>query len=59
MANPLLFTLEDSVEASWRVVAPVLNNDTPVYEYKPGTWGPKEADGLIVPHGIWPEPKDL
>ena len=55
--NPLLFTREDSVEAAWRVVEPVFDNDTPVYEYKPGTWGPKEADGLIAPHGIWPEPK--
>jgi glucose-6-phosphate 1-dehydrogenase len=57
--NPLLFTREDSVEAAWRVVAPVLGNDMPVHEYKPGAWGPKEADDLIAAHGIWPEPKDL
>jgi glucose-6-phosphate 1-dehydrogenase len=57
--NSLLFTREDSVEAAWRVVAPVLGNDMPVHEYKPGAWGPKEADDLIAAHGIWPEPKDL
>ena len=51
--NSLLITREDSVEAAWRVVEPVINNDTPVYENKPGTWEPKEADELIAPHGIW------
>ncbi len=55
--NSLLFTREDSVEAAWRVVAPVLDNVTPVHEYKPGTWGPKEADSLIAPHGRWGDPE--
>jgi len=55
--NPLLFTREDSVEAAWRVVEPVLNNDIPIHEYKPGTWGPKEANDLIVPHGKWINPE--
>ena len=57
--HSLLFTREDSVEAAWRVVEPILDAVTPVYEYQPGTWGPKEADELIAPHGGWPEPKDL
>ena len=55
--NSLLFTREDSVEAAWRVVAPVLDNVTPVHEYKPGTWGPKEANSLIAPHGRWVDPE--
>ena len=25
----------------------------PAYPYQPGTWGPKEADALIAPHGSW------
>jgi glucose-6-phosphate 1-dehydrogenase len=55
--NPLLFTREDSVEAAWRVVEPVLDNVTPVHEYKPGSWGPKEANDLITPHGKWVDPE--
>jgi glucose-6-phosphate 1-dehydrogenase len=57
--HSLLFTREDGVEAAWRVVEPILDAVTPAYEYQPGTWGPKEADELIAPHGGWPEPKDL
>ncbi len=40
------FAREDTVEASWRVVDPILQEDTPLYEYEPGTWGPAEADKL-------------
>ncbi len=54
--NSLLFTREDAVEAAWRVVEPVLGAATPLYEYDPGTWGPKEADALIAADGVWPEP---
>ena len=24
--------------------------------YKPGSWGPKQADKLIAPHGRWHNP---
>jgi glucose-6-phosphate 1-dehydrogenase len=51
-----LFAREDSVEAAWRVVDPVLGNTTPVIIYEPGTWGPSEADGLISSHGRWHNP---
>jgi len=44
-----LFAREDSVEEAWRIVDPVLKADTPVYEYEPGTWGPKEVDQVVVP----------
>ena len=40
-----LFAREDYVEEAWRIVDPVLKASTPVYEYEPGTWGPKEVDG--------------
>ena len=36
-----LFAREDYVEEAWRIVDPVLKAGTPVYEYEPGTWGPK------------------
>ena len=39
-----LFAREDYVEEAWRIVDPCLKADTPVHEYEPGTWGPKEVD---------------
>jgi glucose-6-phosphate 1-dehydrogenase len=53
-----LFVREDSVEAQWRIVDPILGNVTPVYEYEPHTWGPPEADQLLAKDGGWynPEP---
>jgi glucose-6-phosphate 1-dehydrogenase len=51
-----LFAREDGVEAAWRVVEPILGTVTPLYEYEPNTWGPKEADRLIV-NGGWHSPQ--
>jgi len=51
-----LFTREDAVEAAWRVVDPVLGEATPVHEYEPGTWGPREADELAADIGGWHDP---
>ena len=42
-----LFTRDDSVEAAWRVVDPILHNPAPVIEYEPGTWGPPSAARVI------------
>jgi glucose-6-phosphate 1-dehydrogenase len=44
-----LFAREDYVEEAWRIVDPVLKAGTPVYEYEPGTWGPKEVDSRVSP----------
>src|ERR1700735_427366 len=38
-----LFTQDDSVEAAWRVVDPVLTAGPQVLEYDPGTWGPSAS----------------
>ena len=46
----------DSVEEAWRIVDGVLKSDTPIYEYEPGTWGPKEVDQLVCPPGGWQNP---
>jgi len=43
-----LFARQDSVEAAWRVVDPILGNVTPVYEYEPNTWGPAD-DRMAAP----------
>ncbi|HET9833497.1 MAG TPA: hypothetical protein VFP91_17375, partial [Vicinamibacterales bacterium] len=53
--DPMLFVREDEVEAAWTVVEPVLDDATPVREYDPDTWGPREAD-TIAPPGGWINP---
>ncbi len=52
-----LFARQDTVEAAWCVVEPVLSDAVPVVEYEPGSWGPREADALIAPFGHWRAPK--
>jgi glucose-6-phosphate 1-dehydrogenase len=52
-----LFTREDSVEAAWAVVNPVLKNHSRARVYKPGTWGPKEANKLLGPGETWHNPR--
>jgi glucose-6-phosphate 1-dehydrogenase len=51
-----LFTREDVVEAAWTVVEPVLKRHRRSVVYKRGSWGPKQADALIAPHGSWYNP---
>jgi glucose-6-phosphate 1-dehydrogenase len=51
-----LFAREDYVEEAWRIVDPVLKAGTPVYEYEPGSWGPKEVDARVSPPGGWQNP---
>jgi glucose-6-phosphate 1-dehydrogenase len=51
-----LFAREDYVEEAWRIVDPVLKVGTPVYEYEPGTWGPKEVGSRVSPPGGWQNP---
>ena len=54
----ILFTRADAVEAAWHIVQPVLGPDTtPVFEYNPGTWGPREADLLVADFGGWHSPQ--
>jgi len=51
-----LFAREDYVEEAWRIVDPALKAGTPVYEYEPGTWGPKEVGSRVSPPGGWQSP---
>lgn len=51
-----LFTRQDAIEAAWAVVDPVLKNHPPARPYKPGSWGPSEADALIEADGPWHNP---
>ena len=54
--DPTLFAREDYVEEAWRIVDPVLKDISPVHEYEPGTWGPKEVDSIVSPPGGWQDP---
>jgi glucose-6-phosphate 1-dehydrogenase len=51
-----LFAREDYVEQAWRIVDPILEKSTPIYEYDAGTWGPDEVHRLIAPPGGWHDP---
>jgi glucose-6-phosphate 1-dehydrogenase len=51
-----LFARQDSVEAAWKVVDPVLGNATPVHPYAKGTWGPEEAVRLLPDRDAWHDP---
>jgi glucose-6-phosphate 1-dehydrogenase len=50
-----LFAREDYVEEAWRIVDPVLQKTTPVYQYQPNTWGPPEVE-RVTPTGGWQNP---
>ena len=54
--DSVLFTRDDCVEEAWRVLDPIIGDKVPVHSYKPGTWGPKEADALIAQAGGWNDP---
>jgi len=55
VGDTTLFAREDYVEEAWRIVDPVLRAETPVCEYEPGSWGPRESDS-IAPPGGWHAP---
>jgi glucose-6-phosphate 1-dehydrogenase len=48
-----LFTRSDEIELAWGLIDPVIkgwqSSDAPsLATYRPGTWGPNEADGLLA-----------
>src|SRR5262249_52756317 len=51
-----LFAREDHVEEAWRIVDPALRAGTPIHEYEPGSWGPREVD-RVTPDGGWQNPR--
>ena len=52
-----LFTRDDSVEAAWRVVEPILGSAAPPAQYEPGTWGPAAAATVLANGERWHDPK--
>ena len=52
-----LFAAQETVEAAWRVVDPVLGDTVvPVHLYQRGSWGPDQAAGLLPPGEAWHDP---
>jgi glucose-6-phosphate 1-dehydrogenase len=51
-----LFARQDTVEAAWEVVDPVLGDVTPVHRYARASWGPEEADRLLPERDSWHDP---
>jgi glucose-6-phosphate 1-dehydrogenase len=51
-----LFTRQDAIEETWRVVQPLLDEPGPVHAYEPGTWGPQEAEKLTRGIAQWSDP---
>jgi glucose-6-phosphate 1-dehydrogenase len=51
-----LFAREDTVEETWRVVQPLVEQPPPVYEYAQGSWGPQQAAALVRGYSDWHEP---
>jgi len=50
-----LFAQQDTVEAAWRVVDPVLGDVGPLTTYARGSWGP-DASSLLPPGETWYDP---
>ena len=51
-----LFVRQNSVEAAWSVVDPILGDAMPVHEYEPNTWGPAEAEQIVASDVGWHNP---
>jgi glucose-6-phosphate 1-dehydrogenase len=59
--DPTLYTRQDMVEASWKVVQPILdvwqNQKFNFPNYDAGTWGPRESDEMLARQGhVWRTP---
>ena len=51
-----LFTREDVVEETWRVLRPLIDRPPAIEKYKRGSWGPDGADDLLRGHTPWQLP---
>lgn len=50
------FARIDSIEHTWRIVQPLLDNPGEIHPYDCDTWGPDAADALLEGHHPWQEP---
>jgi len=54
--EPALFTNEDQIEQTWRIVQPLIDDPPEVEPYEPGTWGPQSAESLCRGICEWYDP---
>ena len=58
-ADASLFTRSDGIEAAWRLIDPIIRGwkdkkSGELTTYDPGSWGPREAQGLLERDGrVW------
>ncbi|GAB3016854.1 glucose-6-phosphate dehydrogenase [Mycobacterium bourgelatii] len=50
------FAREDSVEETWRIVQPLLDNPSEIQYYDRGTWGPEAAQAMLPSDCGWHQP---
>ena len=51
-----LYTSDQTVEAAWRVVEPILGDAAPLWPYEPETWGPSNAASVVAGSEGWHDP---
>lgn len=51
-----LFSWQDAVDESWRILQPLLAYPPPARPYAIGTWGPPAADTLVEGYPAWQPP---
>ena len=51
-----LFTREDAVEETWRILQPLIDHPPKSVPYKEGSWGPSAANDLTRGHVPWQSP---
>jgi len=51
-----LFARIDSIEETWRIVQPLLDDPGEIHQYDPGSWGPDAAHQLLRGHHSWQQP---
>jgi glucose-6-phosphate 1-dehydrogenase len=51
-----LFTRQDAIEETWRVVQPLLDHPGKPLQYEQGTWGPDAANDLVKGVTHWSDP---
>ena len=56
LGNSALFSREDLVEETWRVVQPLIDAPPPVQPYERGSMGPLAADDLVRGWPSWVDP---
>jgi len=59
VGDATLFARQDSAEAQWRIVEPILDGKAPVHEYEAGSWGPLQAADIAAGVGGWHDPMTL